>query len=639
MKRSASDADRPTAQRPLQIPAIPVFNLPAIQPPPPPPAPLPPTMATVQRPPIAAWPQPHPAFFTFSANQAYPPGTRGLPATPVPASHNMRLVNGPPSGNSSSTARPGSSGRYTRNQVAEQTQLTVKLATPADLSELADTLRQQTKVSKIIIVTRDPQELKATFDAIRTSLSVLDIEVDFQGPMPERSVLNSVFSCLHERQAPIKSFQWISTRSNSKPHQIDQFVFEALLRSQLLEKIHFLVPRGDHAVSVNINNPGHLTLCVAKHQSLRSLSLKGIEGSAFIDAILQGIAHSAVIEDMHFNQTNLASNTTALQVSVSNNKQLRSISIKDCRLESGSMSQMLKCMQGHPALESLDFRTAKIPTEELLLIGEPIAELLVTNSQIKTLHCQCALSPTNITSLTVGLAENTHLTSLRMDAMQDTTSYPAQITQTDTSKNLENMFKANKGLREIVIGLTASQNGTDKQLLKAIAKMPSIESLTIENILKIQLVSDVLPDIAHIKHLKLKMRAIGSTNRDAFTQTMHQIADNLSHHKNLLNFSLILDPRGDQYDMLMGWFGDLNRAILRIHDVTTHNRLRMKNLQAAIGMSVMQDLQRDEPRALPTLPVEMNQMLFDAAMDNLSFEDAQRVYEAISPFTHPPANQ
>jgi len=53
----------------------------------------------------------------------------------------------------------------------------------------------------------------------------------------------------------------------------------------------------------------------------------------------------------------------------------------------------------------------------------------------------------------------------------------------------------------------------------------------------------------------------------------------------------------------------------------------------------MQELQQHEPRALPILPVEINQMLFEAAIENLSLEDAQRVYEAISPFTPLPGNQ
>ena len=77
MKRSSSDAGLPPTPRQLQIPAIPIFNPPAIQPPPTP-APLPPTMGTVQRSPIAIWPQPSAAFFTVQTNHAYPPGYRGL---------------------------------------------------------------------------------------------------------------------------------------------------------------------------------------------------------------------------------------------------------------------------------------------------------------------------------------------------------------------------------------------------------------------------------------------------------------------------------------------------------------------------------------------------------------------------------
>ena len=423
MKRSSSDAGPPPPPRQLQLPAIPVFNQPNNQPSPLPPAILPPTLTTVRRPSVAVWPQPGPAFFTFSANQAYPPGPPGLPA-PLPATfHGMRLASLPPNGNAPSTTPSGSTGRYTHSKVNDKTELTVKLATAADLIELADTLRRPTKVTKINVVTWSPTELKATFEAIRTSLTVLDLEVIYEGPMPEARELNRVFSVFQEQQAPIKSFKWVSAQANAKPLEIDQHIFESLLGSQLLERVQFSGPPGNHSTTVIVNDPDRLVLCVQKHQSLKSLLLERINGGAFINAILKGVTNSPLIDEIHLDSRDLTMCSAALQAALTSNTKLRSLSIKGCQLEFGVMTRMLKSIQQHPGLVSLDFSETKIPDEELQMIGEPIGELLVTNSQIKTLGFRCTLSPANVTALEIGLSANTSLGSVIM-ALEDDMVFP-----------------------------------------------------------------------------------------------------------------------------------------------------------------------------------------------------------------------
>lgn len=638
MKRSASDAGLPPTPQQLRIPAIPVFNQPAIQPPPPP-VPLPPTMATVQRPPAAIWPPPHPAFFTFAANQAYPVGSRGLPSAPPAPSHAMRLVSLSPSGNSSSNALPGSTGRYTRGQVAEKTELTVQLPTAADLIELADTLRQPTKLSKITIKTHHPKELKDIFDAIRTSLSVLDVDVYFNGPMPVPAVLNEVFSCFHVEQAPFKSFGWVSTGSGSTSQQIDQFIFEALLKLPLLERIHFSASHAGNAASVNINDADHVMLCVAKHPSLRSLSFKGIDESVFIDAILQGVADSPIIEEVHFDQINLIPNATTLQLAVRNNKQLRSLSIKNCLLEFGSMSQMLKCLQAHPTLESIDFRTAKIPAEELQSIGEPIGALLLTNAQLKSLQFRCTLSPANIAALTVGLAANANLVSLGLDAFNDPGSTETDFSKPDVRHDIDNMFQSSKGLREIVIGLPVSENGTDHRMLKSIVKSPSLEALTIENFLDIGQVSDLLKDNSGIKQLHLKMKYVGIGGHALSKAILTQLIERLKDNKNLLNFSLKLHPEDEEQRRSYGFFDYISKAISSVNEITTRNRIMRMAPLAGIVMSRRQQLLSDVPQALPTLPAELNQLLFETTINYLPPGDAKKLYDTVMPFTPLPGNQ
>lgn len=134
---------------------------------------------------------------------------------------------------------------------------------PACHSAAPDTLCRPTTVIKITVVTRSSKELNDIFDAIRTSLSVFDLELCYQGPMPEPEVLSSVFSSIQAQQAPI-------------------------------------------------------------------------------------------IKPINFDHINLTLSGTALQSAVHGNTGLLSIAIKYCPLELGSMTQMLKSIQYHPALKSLE---------------------------------------------------------------------------------------------------------------------------------------------------------------------------------------------------------------------------------------------------------------------------------------------
>ena len=640
MKRSSSDAGLPPAPRQLQIPAIPVFNPFAIQPPPPP-TPLPPTMTTVQRPAIAAWPQPSPAFYTFTANQAYPSRPSGLPVSTA-APHGMRLVTLPQTTNLLSTAPSGSSGRYTPNQLAGKTEAIVKLATPADLSELAGTLqRRDNTVTKITLIARGTGELKATFDAICKSLSILDVEVCYEGTMPASKILNQLFSSLQEGNAPLKSFRWTSTQPNAGPLAIDQHVFESLFASQHLERVHFSGSPGRQLTSVIVDNADRLAQCVEKHRSLKSLSLERIVAPSLINAIVKGVTNNSIIEEIHLKGINLKECSTALQETISNNKKLRSVSIKDCALESGVMTQMLKSIQEHPTLVSLDFIDAKIPNAELQFIGEPIGELLVASSQITYLSFGCTLSPKNIAAITTGLDANTRLSSLFMAFEEDPTYLP-DLDKTNADRPILNMFRSNKGLQEIAIRLPSSKNGSDFPILEGVAQIPSIETLTIENLANLDGIIAFITHNERIKHLNLKMQAIGTTNNTWIAQSVYRLAERLSENKGLLNFSFHLHPRDEKERMAFygtDYFSDLKGAIRRVDDVTTRNQIRRMAPLAGAVMSSRQNLLSHVPGALPTLPPEINQLLFEATIDYMPPNDAQTLYDTVLPFTPLPRNQ
>jgi hypothetical protein len=640
MKRSSSDAGLPPTPRQLQIPAIPIFNPFAIQPPPPP-APLPPTMTTVQRPAIAAWPQPNPAFYPFAANQAYPTRPSGLPVSTA-APHGMRLATRPQTTNLLSTAPSGSSGRYTPSQLAGKTEAIVKLATPADLSELAGTLqRRDNTVTKITLIARGPGELKATFDAICTSMSILDLEICYEGTMPAPEVLNQLFSTLQERNAPLKSFRWVSTQPNARPLAIDQKIFESLFALPLMERVHFSGSPGRLLTSVIDNNADRLTQCVEKHRSLKSLSLERIVAPSLINAILKGAANNSIIEEIHLKGINLKNCSTALQETMENNKKLRSVSMQGCELKFGVMTQVLKSIQEHPTLVSLDFTAAKIPNAELQVIGEPIGELLVANRQIKSLSFGCTLSPNNIAAITIGLDANTSLSFLSMTLEEDPTYLP-DLEKTNTTHPIRDMFRSNKGLQEIAIRLPSSENGSDFPILEGVAQSPSIETLTIENLANLDGIIAFITHNERIKHLDLKMQAISTANSTWIAQSMCRLAEGLSENKGLLNFSFHLHPQDEKERMTFygtDHFSDLKDAIRRVDDVATRNQIRRMAPLAGAAMSRRQDKLSHVPGALPTLPAEINQLLFEATIDYMSPNDAQTLYDTVLPFTPLPRNQ
>ena len=611
-------------------------------------APLPPTITNVQQPAVAVWPEPSQATFTFSANQAYPPGPPGLPATP-PTFHDFRSSTERPSIILRSREGSSPTGRYALSQVAGKTELIVRSTTADDLIELADTLRRPTTVTKIIVEVWQPQELKATFDAIRTSVAVLDLEIFYLGEPPKAGELSSLFSVFQEHQLPIKSFKWISKQNNTKPLKIDQAVIEALLASKSLERIDFSAPPDKPLTFVSVNDANRLVQCIQKHPSLKSLSLKRLNGAPFINAILNGVAMSPIIEELKFDQTNLEPCTKALQSAVNNNKRLRSISIKDCPLALGAMTQLLNAIYYHPAIKSVDFNTAKIPNQELNSIGEPIGKLLLANAQITALRFPCALSPENIASLKVGLDANTSLEFLGMEVFEDANNNAFYFTGTNTSAHLRDMFLSNKGLREILIRLSDCENGLNEQLLDSIAKSTSIESLTIENLSAGKPINHSLAHNDSIKHLNLKMKfddhldmefGVKRLSQEFHTgEGLENLANELSDNKNLLSFNLTVGPNEDPQRILNIEYSPLDKAIQKVRDITTRNRVRNMATLAGAVMSRRQDLMPNVPGAIPPLTREINRMIFEATLDNLAPGDAKKIYDTVLPFTPLPGNQ
>jgi hypothetical protein len=226
-----------------------------------------------------------------------------------------------------------------------------------------------------------------------------------------------------------------------------------------------------------------------------------------------------------------------------------------------------------------------------------------------------------------------------MEVLEDVATSATDRPGTDAHTYIENMFQSNKGVREIVIRLPTSEIGTDNSVLKSIAKSSSLESLTIENLADIKGVKSLLADNPRIKHLKLKMREIDSLERDSFIRSVHQLADELRDNVNLLSFSITFDPKWDQQAVLRGWFGNLKEAFSKIDDVTTRNRMLSMSSVAGAVMSRRQDLLSNAQGALPALPAELNQLLFETTMNYLSPSDAKKVYNTVLPFTPPPGNQ
>ena len=554
----------------------------------------------------------------------------------------MRFVSRPPTSNAPLTTIPGSSGRYTPSTLAGKTEAIVKLAPPADLIELAGTLqRRDNTVTKITLIARCPDDLKATFDAICTSLSTLDLEICYEGTMPAPEVLNQLFSDLQKRNAPLKSFRWVSTQTNTRPLAIDQKIFEALFALQLLERIHFSGSPDDQGTYVIVNNADRLAQLVERHRSLKSLSLERIVAHPFINAILKGVTNNSVIEEVHLKDINLKKCSAALQETMENNKKLHSVSIKGCALEFGVMTQMLKSIQKRPAMILLDFIDAEIPNDELQLIGELIGELLVRSSQIKSLSFGCTLSPKNIAAITTGLDANTSLSYLFM-ALEEDPTYLPDLDKTNAAQSIRDMFRSNKGLEEIGIRLPSSKNGSDFQILEGVAQSTSIETLTIENLANLDGIIAFITHNERIKHLDLKMQEIGINNKTWIAQRVCRLAEHLGTNKGLFNFSFHLHPQDER--RRIDFFGDdnfsdLKDAIRRVYDVTTRNRIRRMAPLAGAVMSRRQNLLSHVPGALPPLPPEINQLLFEATIDYISPNHAKTLYDTVLPFTPLPRNQ
>ena len=120
---------------------------------------------------------------------------------------------------------------------------------------------------------------------------------------------------------------------------------------------------------------------------------------------------------------------------------------------------------------------------------------------------------------------------------------------------------------------------------------------------------------------------------------MNLLADSISNNKDLLSFSLALHTKDKSGDRYVFRSPDIDAGILRIDIITTRNRVRKSAPLAGAVMSRRQGLMPNVPGALPPLPPEVNQLIFEATVDNLAPSDAKTIYDTVLPFTPLPGNQ
>ena len=117
------------------------------------------------------------------------------------------------------------------------------------------------------------------------------------------------------------------------------------------------------------------------------------------------------------------------------------------------------------------------------------------------------------------------------------------------------------------------------------------------------------------------------------------LANELSDNKNLLSFNLTVGPKDYSQKILDIEYSPVDKAIQKVRDIATRNRVRNMATLAGAVMSRRQNLLSHVPGALPTLPPEINQLLFEATVDYISPNDAQTLYNTVLPFTPLPGNQ
>lgn len=174
------------------------------------------------------------------------------------------------------------------------------------------------------------------------------------------------------------------------------------------------------------------------------------------------------------------------------------------------------------------------------------------------------------------------------------------------------------------------------------AQSPSIETLAIENPANLDGIIAFITYNARIKHLNLKMQAIGKKNSSSIAQSVGRLAERLSENKGLLNFSFHLHPQDEQKRITSygaDHFSDLKEAIRSVDVITTRNQIRRMAPLAGAVMSRRQNLLSHVPEALPPLLAEINQLLFEATIDYISPNHAKAVYDTVLPFTPLPRNQ
>ncbi len=400
--------------------------------------------------------------------------------------------------------------------------------------------------------------------------------------------------------------------------------FAALLDASL-HPGNFLVENTDIATPTPAQWQS-LAQAVGRNRVITDLSLFAVTCKGVLAAVAEGMKTNTAIRTLDLSLSCKAGEGTLLATILKSNRHLEGLYIKDCE-QLTAEDYLAVCAALHDNVTLKELHAVRTWTMNTLHIGKELAACVAANHTLEFISLPWSqFSPGGLQAIADMLRVHASLVGLDLGIFPDDATRASDLTL---------LLANNSRIKNIWIDLRHFMPQFDfdggeqlrkerlTQMLDRIGQCSGLTSIKLDNFFDIDCLVDFLQ-----KHPQL-------TAVNLFYD--YSAVDAVQVLTGLLEFAnqcsqLTAVSFGKRHELT----SEEEACLAELMQQTRLNKVRRHNEEllpaAGAGMSVMLGVQRNEPQALPELPMEVAMQLAEAVVQNLTPADARTVFDTVAPY-------
>ena len=375
-----------------------------------------------------------------------------------------------------------------------------------------------------------------------------------------------------------------------------------------------------------------LAQALGKNRVTTYLALFSVTCNGVLAAVAEGMKTNTVISTLNLSLSCTAGEGALLATILKSNRHLENLFIQDCELLTAEdYLAVFAALPGNATLKELDaVRTGKANT---LHIGKELAAYLAANHTLESISLPWSeLSPEGLKAVAELLRVHPSLVGLGLGTMPTDEARVSALTL---------LLANNSRITNIRVDLQCFMPQVDwdggEQLRKerlahtlgSIGQCSGLTSITLDNFYDMDCLVEFLK-----RHPQLTAVNLFDEYSDYGDHAVQALEKLLKFAKQCSQLTAVSFRRHRELT------SEERKCLAKLKQQTRVNRIRQHNeglLPAAgAGMSVMLGVQRNEPQALPELPVEVTMQLAEAAVQYLRPADTRAVFGVVAPYGEAP---